>query len=99
MKDVDYKFCDYLDVGRLISTTPQLFSGILKIRIGYFIRAMKYYLKFKGEKQTELEALAPNQLRRLFNKVLVDDDLTARQKRQIEGCLCRVNFPLTFKTV
>lgn len=37
-----------LYVGRLVSTTPQLFNGILKIRIGFVIEAMKFYLKFKG---------------------------------------------------
>lgn len=37
-----------LYVGRLVSTTPQLFNGILKIRIGFVIDAMKFYLKFKG---------------------------------------------------
>jgi phosphorylase kinase alpha/beta subunit len=79
-----------LYVGRLVSTTPQLFQGILKIRIGFVIQAMKLYLQFKGEKECQLESLSPSQIRKLLYRVLTDDALTMQQKRQIEGALCRV---------
>lgn len=78
-----------LYVGRLVSTTPQLFQGILKIRIGSVIEAMKLYLRFKGE-DVKLETLSPSQIRKILFKVLTDDSLEVYQKRQIEGALCRV---------
>ena len=79
-----------LYVGRLVSTTPQLFSGILKIRIGFIMDAMKFYLKFKGEIDTKLEALSPSQIRKILFKVLTDQELTTLEKRKIDGALGRV---------
>ncbi|XP_074596795.1 putative phosphorylase b kinase regulatory subunit beta isoform X2 [Brevipalpus obovatus] len=79
-----------LYIGRLISTTPHLFQGILKIRIGSVIAATKLYLAFKGEKQIKLEALAPSQIRKILYKLLTDENLTVHQKRQIDGAFCRV---------
>lgn len=79
-----------LYVGRLISTTPHLFEGIVKIRVGSFLEAMKYYLSFKDEKQVKLESLAPSRVRRILYKVLTDVDLEPRERRLIEGSLCRV---------
>ncbi|CAG2117942.1 unnamed protein product, partial [Medioppia subpectinata] len=78
-----------LYVGRLISTTPHLFDGIVKIRVGSFVEAMKFYLSFKNEKQTTLESLAPSQVRRVLYKVLTDTDLEPRERRLIEGALGR----------
>lgn len=79
-----------LYIGRLISTTPHLFQGILKIRIGSVIGAIKLYLAFKGEKQTKLESLAPSQIRKMLYKLLTDENLSMHQKRQIDGAFCRV---------
>lgn len=81
--------------GRLISTNPELFKGILKIRIGWVLEAMKIYLKiFNFPKK--LEEHSPFEVRQLLHKVLSiqnwDDkaQLTFQQQRQLEGCLCRV---------
>lgn len=79
-----------LYVGRLVSTTPQLFNGILKIRIGFVIDAMKFYLKFKGETDTRLEALSPSQIRKVLFKVLTDQELSTLEKRKIDGAMGRV---------
>jgi phosphorylase kinase alpha/beta subunit len=79
-----------LYVGRLVSTTPQLFQGILKIRLGSVIEAMKLYLTFTGEPGTKIESLAPSQIRKLLFKVMTDNTIEIHQKRQIEGALCRV---------
>ncbi|XP_054160687.1 probable phosphorylase b kinase regulatory subunit beta isoform X2 [Oppia nitens] len=76
-------------VGRLISTTPHLFDGIIKVRVGSFVEAMKHYLSFKHE-ETRLEALSPSQLRRVLYKVLTDNDLKPKERRLIEGSLGRV---------
>jgi len=78
-----------LYLGRLISTTPQLFQGILKIRIGSILQAMRLYSQFQ-EEDTHLEGLSPSQLRKLMYRVLTDDGLDCMQRRQIEGALCRV---------
>lgn len=81
-------------MGRLISTTPQLFQGILKIRIGSIIQAMRIYTGFSASQspaqQPQIEQLSPSLVRKLMYKVLTDDGLDAIQKRQIEGALCRV---------
>lgn len=98
--------------GRLISTNPDLFRGILKIRIGWVLEAMKLYLRIKGSPKS-LEEYSPYEVRQLLYKVLSINEwahkeqyvnslkidsynryngfrLTPLQKRQIEGCLCRV---------
>jgi phosphorylase kinase alpha/beta subunit len=78
-----------LYLGRLITTNPHLFQGILKIRIGSILQAMRLYNQFQG-KDTKLEELSPSQIRKLMYRVLTDDGLDMMQKRQIEGALCRV---------
>ncbi|XP_065164610.1 probable phosphorylase b kinase regulatory subunit beta isoform X2 [Atheta coriaria] len=81
--------------GRLISTDPELFRGILKIRIGWVLEAIKLYLQFSGSKK-QLEDNSPYELRKLLLKVLsinewaTKEKLTTYQRRQLEGCLCRV---------
>ncbi|KAL1514297.1 hypothetical protein ABEB36_003576 [Hypothenemus hampei] len=87
--------------GRLISTNPELFRGILKIRVGWVLEAMRYYLDIIGSKK-KLEDHSPYEIRLLVYKILSikewdsqkSDKLTPLQKRQLEGCLCRV--PHTF---
>lgn len=54
------------------------------------IDAMKFYLKFKGETDTRLEALSPSQIRKVLLKVLTDQELTTLQRRKIDGALGRV---------
>ena len=79
-----------LYVGRLISTIPHLFHGILKIRMGSLLEAIKLYLRFKGEEHVKLESLSPSQIRKVLYRVLTDDDLSMHEKRKIEGAFCRV---------
>lgn len=85
-----------LYVGKLISTTPQLFQGILKIRIGCFIQAMKYYLNIR-KKESNLETLPPSQVRRILYCVLTDEELSSSERRLIEGALCRVPRDFYYK--
>ncbi|XP_064467094.1 probable phosphorylase b kinase regulatory subunit beta isoform X3 [Ornithodoros turicata] len=82
-------------IGRLISTTPKLFNGILKIRTGSIIHAMNLYLKFTDNNPPPLESLSPNELRKVVHSVftLRDDPhivMSQYRRRQIEGALCRV---------
>lgn len=82
--------------GRLIATNPDMFKGILKIRIGWVLEAMRIYLQISGEETIDMENLSPYQIRILLQRVLTvsqwasDEKLTSLQKRQLEGCLCRV---------
>lgn len=86
--------------GRLIATNPDIFKGILKIRVGWVVEAMKLYLEIKGADSgmdSEIENLSPFQIRQLLNSVLTvnqwandDDKLNTLRRRQLEGCLCRV---------
>ncbi|KAF7266397.1 hypothetical protein GWI33_020273 [Rhynchophorus ferrugineus] len=83
--------------GRLISTNPEHFTGILKIRVGWVLEAMKYYLEISGSKK-RIEDHSPYEIRQIISKVLSirewesDENfkLTPLEKRQLEGCLCRV---------
>lgn len=82
--------------GRLIATNPVLFKGILKIRVGWVLEAIKYYLQISGDVK-KIEDHSPYEVRQLLYKVLSikewasdDEKLTPKQRRQLEGCLCRV---------
>jgi phosphorylase kinase alpha/beta subunit len=86
--------------GRLIATNPEIFKGILKIRVGWVVEAMKLYLESKGADlgmDQEIENLSPFQIRQLLMTVLTisqyssdDTKLDILRRRQLEGCLCRV---------
>lgn len=82
--------------GRLIATNPEMFKGILKIRVGWVLEAMKLYLQMLGQDAMSLENHSPYQVRQLLHKVLSvkdwasNENLTPLQRRQLEGCLCRV---------
>lgn len=55
--------------GRLISTNPELFKGILKIRVGWVLEALKYYLTIFGHHK-QIEDHSPYEVRQLLYKVL-----------------------------
>ncbi|XP_058795642.1 probable phosphorylase b kinase regulatory subunit beta [Phymastichus coffea] len=86
--------------GRLIGTNPEMFKGILKIRIGWVLEAMKLYLQIIGKDSKPIENYSPYEVRQLLIKVLTvkewaaDEDLSILGRRKIEGSLCRV--PLHF---
>lgn len=80
--------------GRLIATNPDIFKGILKIRVGWVVEAMKLYLEIKGADSgmdSEIENLTPFQVRQLLMTVLTvsqwttDDKLNTLRRRQLEG--------------
>nr|CAD7396022.1 unnamed protein product [Timema poppensis] len=81
--------------GRLIATNPEMFKGILKIRVGWVLEAMKLYLKITSDSHS-LENHSPYEVRQLLHKVMsvrewaIQEKLTPLQRRQLEGCLCRV---------
>lgn len=55
--------------GRLISTNPELFKGILKIRVGWVLAAINIYLKI-CDVAKPLEDHSPYEVRQLLYKVL-----------------------------
>lgn len=81
--------------GRLIATNPDIFKGVLKIRIGWVLEAIRLYLNMSGQ-GSDLDNLSPFSIRILLQRVLTvsewanDEKLTPLQRRQLEGCLCRV---------
>lgn len=82
--------------GRLVSTHTSMFKGILKIRVGWVLEAMRQYLIILGRPNEELENLSPSEIRQLLFKVLsvrdwsAEESITPLQRRQLEGCWCRV---------
>lgn len=85
--------------GRLIATNPDIFKGILKIRVGWVVEAMKNFLEFKGKEygwDADIENLSPFHIRQLLITVLTigqwanEDNLSTIRRRQLQGCLCRV---------
>ncbi|XP_031623175.1 probable phosphorylase b kinase regulatory subunit beta isoform X5 [Contarinia nasturtii] len=81
--------------GRLIATNPDMFKGVLKIRIGWVLEAMRLYLNMSGQTD-DFDNLSPFSIRILLQRILTvsdwanDEKLTVLQRRQLEGCLCRV---------
>nr|CAD7197061.1 unnamed protein product [Timema douglasi] len=55
--------------GRLIATNPEMFKGILKIRVGWVLEAMKLYLKITSDSHS-LENHSPYEVRQLLHKVM-----------------------------
>ncbi|XP_012280936.1 probable phosphorylase b kinase regulatory subunit beta isoform X3 [Orussus abietinus] len=82
--------------GRLIGTNPEMFKGILKIRIGWVLEAMNLYLEMFKKDSKPIENYSPYEIRRILIKVLTIKDwaskenLTVLGRRKIEGSLCRV---------
>ncbi|XP_033229287.1 probable phosphorylase b kinase regulatory subunit beta isoform X2 [Belonocnema kinseyi] len=82
--------------GRLIGTNPEMFRGILKIRIGWVLEAMKLYLKMIKNNPQPIENYSPYEIRQFLIKVLTvkdwatDENLSVLGRRKIEGSLCRV---------
>lgn len=83
-------------LGKLIATHHSLFTGILKIRIGWVIRALNLYKDNFSTDSESLDALSPSGIRKLLTKVLSVTDcnfppnMNPLQRRQIDGCLSRV---------
>jgi phosphorylase kinase alpha/beta subunit len=63
--------------GRLIGTHPDMFRGILKIRVGWVLEAIRIYLQLFPEERhgdAALESLSPYRLRTLLQHVLTVSD-------------------------
>ncbi|XP_064193280.1 phosphorylase b kinase regulatory subunit beta isoform X1 [Anguilla rostrata] len=87
-----------IHIGWIISNSPQLFSGMLKIRIGWIVQAMKHELEIRAGDlpPQDLYQLSPSDVKQLLLDVLQPQQ-TGRSwlnRRQIDGSLNRT--PLGF---
>lgn len=81
-----------LYLGQLCSTSPKLFSGILKVRVGWLVHAMEYELTLENP-GSSIFALAPSEVEALLTKVLSSSTAIGRSfawKRRLDGALNRV---------
>ncbi|XP_041650183.1 phosphorylase b kinase regulatory subunit beta isoform X2 [Cheilinus undulatus] len=87
-----------IHIGWIISNNPELFSGMLKIRVGWIVQAMKHELKIRGGDMPpqDIYQLSPSDIKQLLLDVLQPQH-TGRSwlnKRKIDGSLNRT--PLGF---
>nr|XP_019935326.1 PREDICTED: phosphorylase b kinase regulatory subunit beta [Paralichthys olivaceus] len=87
-----------IHIGWIISNNPELFSGMLKIRVGWIVQAMKHELKIRAGDMPpqEIYQLSPSDIKQLLLDVL-QPQYTGRSwlnRRQIDGSLNRT--PLGF---
>ncbi|XP_030575205.1 phosphorylase b kinase regulatory subunit beta isoform X2 [Archocentrus centrarchus] len=87
-----------IHIGWIISNNPELFSGMLKIRVGWIVQAMKHELKIRAGDMPpqDIYQLSPSDIKQLLLDVLQPQH-TSRSwlnRRQIDGSLNRT--PLGF---
>ncbi|XP_064639915.1 phosphorylase b kinase regulatory subunit beta-like isoform X2 [Lineus longissimus] len=65
-----------LNVGMLFSVHPELFDGILKVRIGWIIQAMQLEINYSDDEEpSSLYGLSPGTIRNLLHSILMKLDL------------------------
>ncbi|KAM3625289.1 uncharacterized protein V6R79_009664 [Siganus canaliculatus] len=87
-----------IHIGWIISNNPELFSGMLKIRVGWIVQAMKHELKIRAGDMPpqDIHQISPSDIKQLLLDVLQPQH-TGRSwlnRRQIDGSLNRT--PLGF---
>ncbi|XP_073715282.1 phosphorylase b kinase regulatory subunit beta isoform X1 [Misgurnus anguillicaudatus] len=87
-----------IHIGWIISNNPELFSGMLKIRVGWIVQAMKHELKIRaGDMPSQdIYQMSPSDVKQLLLDVLQPQQ-TGRSwlnRRQVDGSLNRT--PLGF---
>ncbi|KAK3528314.1 hypothetical protein QTP86_031133, partial [Hemibagrus guttatus] len=111
IKDIIYRKCSphgereavlqqelVIHIGWIISNSPELFSGMLKIRIGWIVQAMKHELKIRAGDMPpqDIYQMSPSDVKQLLLDVLQPQQ-TGRSwlnRRRIDGSLNRT--PLGF---
>ncbi|XP_066511818.1 phosphorylase b kinase regulatory subunit beta-like isoform X3 [Hoplias malabaricus] len=87
-----------IHIGWIISNNPELFNGMLKIRIGWIVQAMKHELQIRAGdmRPQDIYQMSPSDVKQLLLDVLQPQQ-TGRSwlnRRQIDGSLNRT--PLGF---
>uniref|UniRef100_A0A3B4XPG0 Phosphorylase b kinase regulatory subunit n=1 Tax=Seriola lalandi dorsalis TaxID=1841481 RepID=A0A3B4XPG0_SERLL len=85
-----------IHIGWIISNNPELFSGMIKIRIGWIVQAMKHELKIRAGDMPpqDIYQLSPSDIKQLLLDVLQPQH-TGRSwlnRRQIDGSLNRTSL-------
>ncbi|XDV18003.1 hypothetical protein PO909_023790 [Leuciscus waleckii] len=87
-----------IHIGWIISNTPELFSGMLKIRVGWIVQAMKHELKIRAGDMPpqDIYQMSPSDVKQLLLDVLQpqQNGRSWLNRRQIDGSLNRT--PLGF---
>ncbi|KAM7058009.1 phosphorylase b kinase regulatory subunit beta isoform 6-T6 [Molossus nigricans] len=82
-----------IHIGWVISNSPELFSGMLKIRVGWIIHAMEYELQIRGGDQpaADLYQMSPSAVKQLLMDILQpqQNGRCWLNRRQINGSLNR----------
>ncbi|NWR87730.1 KPBB kinase, partial [Furnarius figulus] len=82
-----------IHIGWIISNSPELFRGMLKIRIGWIIHAMKYELRIRAGDMPakDLYQMSPSEVKQLLLDILQPQQPGRSwfNTRQIDGCLNR----------
>ncbi|MEE6500617.1 hypothetical protein FKM82_003853 [Ascaphus truei] len=82
-----------IHIGWIISNSPELFSGMLKIRVGWIIHAMRYELKIRSVDlpARDLYQLSPSEVKQLLLDILQPQQQGRcwLHRRQIDGSLNR----------
>ncbi|XP_008637024.1 phosphorylase b kinase regulatory subunit beta isoform X5 [Corvus cornix cornix] len=82
-----------IHIGWIISNSPELFSGMLKIRIGWIIHAMQYELKIRAGDMPakDLYQMSPSEVKQLLLDILQPQQpgRSWLNRRQLDGSLNR----------
>ncbi|XP_053935079.1 phosphorylase b kinase regulatory subunit beta isoform X2 [Cuculus canorus] len=82
-----------IHIGWIISNSPELFSGMLKIRIGWIIHAMKHELKIRAGNMPakDLYQMSPSEVKQLLLDILQPQQQGRGwlNRRHIDGSLNR----------
>jgi len=55
---------------RILVSKPHLLDGILFLRVGWIVKAMKLQLEFKGQSENDIFGLSPSEAMKLLEEVL-----------------------------
>ncbi|KAL7978926.1 hypothetical protein Chor_013415 [Crotalus horridus] len=106
IKDIIYHKCNLQDereavlqqelvihIGWIISNSPELFNGMLKIRVGWIVHAMKYELQIRAGEMppADLYQMSPSEVKQLLLDILHPQQQGRcwLNRRQIDGSLNR----------
>ncbi|NWW74007.1 KPBB kinase, partial [Climacteris rufus] len=82
-----------IHIGWIISNSPELFRGMLKIRIGWIIHAMKYELQIRAKDlpAKDLYQMSPSEVKQLLLDILQPQQpgRSWLNRRQLDGSLNR----------
>ncbi|KAI0220911.1 Phosphorylase b kinase regulatory subunit beta [Lamellibrachia satsuma] len=75
-----------LNIGKFITTNPKLFDGMLKIRIGWVVQALKLELSNCKGREMSLNVLSPSAIKRLLLQVLTCSSHRELLQSYVRGC-------------